>query len=355
MRLLFVARRFPPDVVSGSETVFARLLELARAAGHDVHLVCGYRTARDRVPADADAVDLRGRGVAAWPAMALAAARAARRWRPDAVLSNSIEVQVPGVPVVTLVHDLNFGGGAGGAGALLRRQFYRLQARRLAAVVAVSETTRTTLLAAGLPPERVVAIHNGVDIDHFVPSPRVPDAVVKLVQVSRILPGKGQHCALDALGRMRPDQRRGVHLDLVGTVADRVYADQLQVQAWGLPAALHFDVPDVLPWYQGADIALFPTRMAEGFGFAAVEAMACGLPVVGFHDAAVSEASGGLAQLVPRDDIVALRDAILALVADPTERRRRGDAGRAWVERYRWTEVWERYEALLARVLAEPA
>lgn len=352
MKLLFVARRYPPDVRSGSETVFERLVAEARAAGHDVRLVCGFRTARDRVPADADAVDLRGRGASAWWAMARAASAVAAAWKPEAVLSNSIEVLVPGVPTVTLVHDLNFGGGGAGLGSLARRTFYRVQAQRLAAVVAVSEATRHTLLAAGLPAARVHTVHNGVDVERFHPSPRPPDGQVRLVLVSRILPGKGQASALDALGRMRPDQRRGLHLDLVGTVADPTYLDQLRVQAWNLPVSLHLDVPDVVPYYQAADVALFPTRMAEGFGYAAVEAMACGLPVVGFADPAVAEASGGLAVLVPRDDVPALRDAVLRLVADPAERRRLGEAGRAYVQRYRWAEVWGRYEALLRGLLS---
>ena len=75
--------------------------------------------------------------------------------------------------------------------------------------------------------------------------------------------------------------------------------------------------------------------------------MACGLPVVGFADAAVAEATGGHAVLVPRDDIPALRDAILRLANDPAERRRLGEVGRAWVQRYRWADTWWAYERVL--------
>lgn len=136
-------------------------------------------------------------------------------------------------------------------------------------------------------------------------------------------------------------------LAIVGTVADATYAEQLRVQAWNLPVQLDFDVADVVPHYQSADIALFPTRMPEGFGYAAVEAMACGLPVIGFEDPAVAEATGGLAVLVPRDDITAFRDAILRLAADPAERRRLGEVGRAFVQRYRWADTWRAYERVL--------
>ncbi len=332
---------------SGTETVFENLVAQARLAGHEVHLVCGFQHDRAGVPAEATAVDVRGRGASAWPRMAVAALSAARRVRPDVVLSNSIEVVVPGVPTVTIVHDLNFGGTARGGGAAARRTFYRVQSTALARLVAVSEVTRDALVGIGVPAAKVVTIHNGVAQNHFRPDRRPPDDEVRFVHVSRIMGGKGQHCALDALARMRPDQRKHLRLDIVGTVADKLYADQLRIQAWQLPVRFHFDVHDVLPWYQAADIAVFPTRMLEGFGYGAIEAMAVGLPVVNFDDPAVKEATGGHTVAVPRDDIVGLRDAMLRLSADPAERARLGAEGREWVSRYRWETTWRAYEQLL--------
>ena len=352
MRILFVSRRYPPDVISGTETVFSRLVGEARAAGHDIRLVAGFRRDRALLPAGTVGVDLRGSAASAWVKLAWRAAAEARSFRPEIVLSNSIEVLVPGVPTVTGGHDLNFGGAGAGAAAAARRVFYRAQAGNLAAVIAVSHTTAAALAGAGIRAEKVHVVHNGVDLDRFVPKPRAPDGRIRFVHVSRILPGKGQHASLDALARIRPDQRSHLHLDIVGTVADRRYADELRVQAWKLPVDLHFDVADVVPWYQQADIALFPTRMPEGFGYAAIEAMACGLPVIGFDDAAVREASGGLAELVPRDDIPALRDAMLGLACDPAEVGRRGAAGHAFVQRYRWADTWARYEAVLRGVIS---
>ncbi len=347
MKLLMVARRFAPDVQSGTETVFGKLYDEARRAGHEVRLVAGFRRDRALVPPECVAVDLRGRGASAWAVMAWAAAAEARRFRPDAVLSNSIEVVVPGVPVVTIVHDLNFGGAGQGAAATARRAFYRAQSRALRRVVAVSEVTRQALLGAGIAADKVVVVHNGVDLERFVPGAGPAAGLLRLVHVSRVLPGKGQHASLDALGRLRPDQRRDVRLSIVGAVADGIYADQLRVSAHKLPVDFFFDVPDVVPHYRSASMALFPTLMPEGFGYAAVEAMACGLPVVGYEEPAVREATGGIAVLVARDDPAALRDAILRLSADPAERARLGEAGRAFVQRYRWDRCWQGYERVL--------
>lgn len=362
MRILMVARRYPPDARSGTETVFAALYAEARKH-HDVRLVVGYRTAREQVPAEAVAVDLREKGASGYLAMGLAAAREARRFRPDVVLSNSVEIAVPGVPNALIVHDLNFGRATRDAGTMLREQLYKAQGKRLDAVVTVSEASRRQLLRIGVPEGRVTVIGNGVDIHRFVPRPPTPAAPVaaagfslpalppvRFVYPGRILPGKGQHAAIDALGRMRPDQKYRAHLTLVGAVADRIYLDQLRIQAFNQPVTFATDVDDIVPYYQDAEVVLFPTLMEEGFGFTAVEGMACGKPVIYYDQPAIREATGGIGVPVPRDDPDALRNAMLALIADPAERERLGREGRAYVETRAWDRVWARYEALLARI-----
>jgi glycosyltransferase involved in cell wall biosynthesis len=346
MKILLCARRWAPDVQSGTETVAAALYAQARAR-HEVRLVCGFRRGRELVPAEAVAVDLRGKGALAWPTMAAACVAEARRFRPDVVLSNSIEVRVPGVPTVTIVHDLNFGGDGTGVAASARRLFYRAQASGLDALVAVSDATRARLVETGIDATKVHVVRDGVDLARFVPSQVAGTGILRVVHVSRILPGKGQHASIDAVGRLRREDRARVELSIVGSLADRIYADRLKVMAHGLPVRFQFDVEDVVPEYQRADLALFPSLMEEGFGYGAVEAMACGLPVIAYDQPAVREATGGHAILVPRDDASALRDAIRALLEDPGERARLGEAGRAFVQRYRWEETWAGYERIL--------
>lgn len=346
MRILMAARRWPPDVRSGTETVFENLWREAQAAGHDVRLVVGFKTSPAGFPADAVAVDLRGRGPMPYFAMERAVVAEARRFRPDVVLSNSIEIRVPGVRNVVIVHDLNFGAaGERTASHRARELLYRAQGRTGAHIVTVSEATARRLAAIGLSS---TVIHNGVDIERFTPHDRVPDGLVKFVYPSRILPGKGQHVALDAFGRLRPDQRQAWQLTLVGASADRIYADQLKVQAYNLPVRIELDVPDIAPWYQDADVVLFPTRMEEGFGFTAVEGMACGKPVVWSEQPAIREATGGIGIAVPMDDADALKRAMLELGNDRALRQRLGREGRAFVERYAWAAVWKKYEGVLA-------
>ncbi len=366
MRILMVARRYPPDIRSGTETVFENLYRMARSR-HEVRLVVGYTRRRDLVPPEARAVDLRGGGKGrAWARMAAASLDEQRRFAPDVVLANSIEVATWNTPTACIVHDLNFGkatrkGQAPRVGARARETFYRLRSQRLAAVVTVSEAARRRLIEAGLPADRIVVIHNGVDLGLFKPVPRTvrptePEGFVRFAYPSRILPGKGQHMAMDALARLRRSYKDRAELVVVGAVADPLFLDQLRIQSYDQPICIETDVPDIAPYYQQADVVLFPSLMDEGFGYTAVEAMACGRPVIWFDQPAVREATGGLGLPVPRGDVEALRAAMMELMDDPEARARHGREGRDYVEQhYAWPAVWERYEEVLARLVARRA
>ncbi len=352
MKLLMVARRFPPDVRSGTETVFENLYARARER-NDVRLVVGFRQSRDLVPPEAVAVDLsQGKRLQGYASLWRTARRETTRWKPDAVLSNSIEAPVAGVPVACIVHDLNFGRPEGdhGLGIRGRRLYYRLKARRLTRIITVSEASRRNLVAAGLPAERTVAIRNGVNLSAFTP-PAVHDTGDErfvLAYPSRILKGKGQHLAIDAVARLPSQLKRRVLLRIVGTVADEHYLEQLRAQAEGQPVEIHTDVPDIVPWYQRCDAVVFSTMMTEGFGFTAVEGMACGRPVIWSDQPPVREATGGIGLPFRQGDVTALRDTIATLLDDPDLAERLGREGRAFVAgHYDWSSVWARYENVL--------
>lgn len=359
MRILMASRRFPPDAFSGTDTVFQALYEQARTK-HEVRLVAGWQGGRERIPTEAVGVRLSGLGIGKqWVAMAKAIRSEVKRWRPDVVLSNNIEVPPTGTPTVCVVHDLDFGEPGGrpvgrrfeGWMSRARRTAYGVRSRGLARVVAVSETARMALMDAGVPHDRITVVRNGVDTSRF--SPRIgqheDDGITRFVHPARILPGKGQHLAIDAVARLPRLHKRRAELHVVGAVTDRVYLDQVRVQAYNQNVQFHLDVPDMVPHVQDADVILCPSVMAEGFGLTAVEAMACGVPVIWADQPGMREATGGIGVPVPVGDVEALRGAMTELMDSPEERRRLGAAGREWVERrYSWEGVWVQYEQVLA-------
>lgn len=109
--------------------------------------------------------------------------------------------------------------------------------------------------------------------------------------------------------------------------------------------------------YAAADVFVMPS-LAESFGMMALEAMACGTPVVAFEGTALPDTvrapEAGL--VVPARDSRALADALAQLLGDDALRARMGQAGRRIVEQdYSHRQYVERHLELYAELLARRA
>jgi glycosyltransferase involved in cell wall biosynthesis len=230
---------------------------------------------------------------------------------------------------------------------MLRRwyAFTRMQgrvARRLPALCTVSEASRAeTLRAFRVRPDRLSVIGVGVDDEVFAPAAtgaRVPGRIVTVASAD--VPLKGLEDLLAAVAKLRTE--REVELVVVGTPRPDGPAARA-VTRFGLGPAVRFvtglsDV-DLAALFRAAEVAVVPSRF-EGFSLPAVEAMACGTPLVATTAGALPEVVGpdGHAALhVPPADPEALAAAIGRLLDDPDLRRRLGAAGRERVlARYTW-------------------
>jgi L-malate glycosyltransferase len=115
---------------------------------------------------------------------------------------------------------------------------------------------------------------------------------------------------------------------------------------------------DQIPRYlQSFDLFVVPSLTdRESFGVAAVEASACGLPVIASQVGGLPEVvlDGRTGLLVPPGDINALAAAMARLLSKPELRARMGQAGRQFVlEHYRWTDNASLMEQLYTEVLSD--
>jgi colanic acid/amylovoran biosynthesis glycosyltransferase len=206
---------------------------------------------------------------------------------------------------------------------------------RATAVHCISGAIEREAQQFGLDPVKARVIHPGIDPEFFSPAEvRTSDAVLRLVAVGSLVWVKGATYALEAVRRL-VDRGVKVRLSLIGDGPGR---QRIQYTIDDLALADHVEVLGALPpvavrdRLRQSDVFILPS-LSEGFCNAAVEAMACGLPVVMTNCGGVREGvtEGVEGFIVPVREPEAMASAIESLARDPELRARMGKAGRARV------------------------
>ncbi|MFQ5417095.1 MAG: glycosyltransferase family 4 protein [Myxococcota bacterium] len=351
MRVGLVIEHFVPGT-GGAESVAWNVAHGLAKAGDEV-VVVARRAQR------APAIELRPvRVPTAWqPLRVVSFSRAARvalrRDRCDCVLSFCR----------THHQDVYRAGGGSHADYLQRRhgrmqRLWRLSPRHavlLAAerrifrdprqrVVCVSRMVRDEIQRRyGVPDDRVVVIHNGVDIDRFHPKHRAGPGV----RARAGLPADPQLCWLFAGSGFA---RKGLDTAL-RTLAR---ADSPRAQLWvaggdasgpwrrlarrlGVADRIHFlgFRRDLEALYAAADALFLPTRY-DAFANVCLEAAAAGLPVVSSRANGSAELFAPLGGIVRDPEDVAGFSRALSQLADPELRARRGADARRIALRFTW-------------------
>jgi D-inositol-3-phosphate glycosyltransferase len=262
----------------------------------------------------------------------------------------------------------------------VRVSIERQAVQESAAIVAASEIELGELHDLyGADPAKVHIIPCGVDPTLFHPI-RQADARERLGRdqcerivlfVGRIEQIKGIDVLLRALGLLfirRPDLRSDVCLLVVGGALDpgddapeteKILELRRLVHEHRMEANVNFvgslDQEVLALYYAAADVCAVPS-LTESFGLVALEAMACGTPVVGTRvgglQTLIEHGESGL--LVPAGDYQALADAIEQVLTDHRLRIHLAHGARERAEHYTWESVGDKIEALYGSVLASP-
>lgn len=275
----------------------------------------------------------------------------------DGVLS----LQEAGMPLVATIHHpitrdfrLALAAASGWSHRLLVRRWYRFLgmqgrvARALDNIVTVSGVSRRDICADfGVDPRRVQVMHNGVDTALFKPIPEIsrnPDQLI--ATASADVPIKGLQVLLRAAAALAK-RRPGLRLMLIGKPRPGGDTEKL-VDSLGLAPRIQWlsgvDQARLVSLYAESAVAVVPS-LYEGFGLPAVEAMACGIPLVSSDGGALGEVVGDGGVQVPAGDAVALERALDEMLSDPAAQLAWGTRARLRAEtQFSWAICAERLE-----------
>lgn len=263
--------------------------------------------------------------------------------------------------VVAVIHDLDFLTYPNMytlQNRLLLRWFTRAVARNATRIIAVSETTKQSIIRAyGRDENDITVIHHGVDNELF----RLPvsdqeyDREVRRVQgVYNIPPNH-----LLFVGAMQPRKNIAGLVTAFESLRAQNEADRLVLVCGGgwqeenilarirkspernaISLLQKVPVKDIRALYWNASVFILPS-FAEGFGMPVVEAMACGAPVVISDTPALREIAGSAAEVADPKDPDSIATAIRTICSDEDRRAVLRAKGLARASQFSWSKAAE--------------
>lgn len=214
----------------------------------------------------------------------------------------------------------------------------------------------------GVPSHRVSVVEPGVDLDRFTPAPTGREVAARAATrrrfhlpingyvvafVGRIQPLKAPDVLLEAMAELTlldPETARNVTIAIVGGNSGPGLDLRALVESLGLGDSVRFLPPlggdELAELYRAADVVAVPSHN-ESFGLVAMEAQACGTPVVaaavgGLVTAVRDEVSGVLVVGHRAQDWArVLRD----LLTQPVRRARLGRGAVTHARQYSWSRT----------------
>lgn len=216
-----------------------------------------------------------------------------------------------------------------------RNALTRLKQSGVPIIVVSEQAKKDAIKYAEFSDSQVHAIPNGINFDQFRPLSRKDNGIFKIVYAGGLSPRKNLCLLIDAC-EILEKRKVQFQLEIAGNHPERTpYPGMVKERALKQVKFVGF-LPDekMNAFYNQGDLMVYTSKY-EGFGFAPLEAMAAGTPVISTKGGALAEISGkGCAQV--RYSKYELADTIQEFIKDPFLCEQFRQRGFDWVKQYTW-------------------
>lgn len=198
-------------------------------------------------------------------------------------------------------------------------------------------------------------IYNAVDNAAFIPAKRKKDKIVNLLFVGRLVNRKGLIYLLKAVKKITANHSN-IKLNVVGDGPEKLKLEKF-VSRNNLSRFVNFKGEifgkSRINYFQESDIFCAPYT-DEAFGITILEALSCGVPIIGFKNEAFNEVLKGYPHpklLVPNKNIPKLAEALTELIKNNKKRDEIGVWGIDRVKAFNWVNTAKETEELYNQIL----
>jgi len=230
-------------------------------------------------------------------------------------------------------------------------------------IIAISNATKDYVLSLGADPDKVEVLYNGVDLDRFKPiigaraqvrkTLGIPEDAVVATTVRRLVYKNGIDTLLESAKITIQKNRKLVYL-VIGKGPDlndvKAKTAQLGIEKNFVLAGFVSD-EDLPSYYNAADFFVLPSKSGEGLPLVALEAMACGLPLVATDVGGIREVIvEGYGKIVPPNNPQSLAEAILEF-ANTNLESLRPNLRKIMTKKYSWDMNVERLTRIYEEII----
>lgn len=221
--------------------------------------------------------------------------------------------------VYVVVHSLSFKKNG-----FLNKILLLLQKTFVFRYLAVSKTVKTSLEFQGIK-KNIEVVYNGVNVQKGIEAEVRSRSVFRILSIVHPVPHKGAHHLLEVLSILKNKvEFKWTLLGWYSNSSDKIYQNFFisEINRLNLNNEIEVlgNVDNVNEWYMNSDLLVHPSE-SESFGFAVVEAMSFGVPVVAFNVGALHEIIDDKINgfLIPAFKTMLMAEIIEELILDDTD------------------------------------